>query len=443
MAETIISVHNLGKRYRIGAQQPLAYRTLREHLSVKAMAPFRAARHLLGRNGSSNGNGNGHRSIHDNHVRANGGSDTIWALKDVSFDVSRGEVVGLIGRNGAGKSTLLKILSRITEPTEGYVDVTGRLASLLEVGTGFHAELTGRENIFLNGSILGMRRAEIQSKFDEIVAFAEVEKFIDTPVKFYSSGMYVRLAFAVAAHLDPDILLVDEVLAVGDAAFRKKCLGKMDDVAKHGRTVLFVSHDMTSIAMLCRRAILLNKGQIVNEGPSQKVIAEYLAEKNSNEPSVSWELEHAPGDDVARLLKIDVTDDAGSAKNSFGLSEPIKISMDFAVLRRNVRLNPVLVITNQLGAQVFSTSNYEEAQWGTRHYDTGRFTTTCAVPGHLLNEGTYSVDAMLVHEADMVRARAEHAVCFNVFDDGVSRGDYIGQWIGIVRPRCEWQTKQC
>ena len=441
MSDSIISVHELGKRYRIGAQQPFAYRTLRDHLSGKAMAPFRAARHLFGRNGS--GNGNGHGSRNGNAARANGGSNTIWALKDVSFDISRGEVVGLIGRNGAGKSTLLKILSRITEPTEGYVDVTGRLASLLEVGTGFHAELTGRENIFLNGSILGMRRAEIQSKFDEIVAFAEVEKFIDTPVKFYSSGMYVRLAFAVAAHLDPDILLVDEVLAVGDAAFRKKCLGKMDDVAKHGRTVLFVSHDMTSITMLCRRAILLNKGQVVNEGPSQKVIAEYLAEKNSEEPFVEWELNTAPGDDVVRLLKVDVADDSDSAKNSFGLSEPIKISMGFAVLRPNLRLNPVLVVTNHLGAQVFSTSNYEEAQWGTRSYDTGRFTTTCAVPAHLLNEGTYSVDAMLVHEADMVRARAEHAVCFSVFDDGVSRGDYIGQWIGIVRPRCEWQTKQC
>jgi lipopolysaccharide transport system ATP-binding protein len=228
MSDTVISVHNLSKRYRIGAQQPM-YRTLRDQLNDKALAPFRAARHLIKANG--NGSVNGHSRS------ANGRSDTIWALKDVSFDVERGEVVGIIGRNGAGKSTLLKILSRITEPTEGYADITGRIASLLEVGTGFHPELTGRENIFLNGSILGMRRAEIQSKFDEIVAFAEVEKFIDTAVKYYSSGMYTRLAFSVAAHLDPEILVVDEVLSVGDAGFQKKCLGKMNDVAKEGRTV--------------------------------------------------------------------------------------------------------------------------------------------------------------------------------------------------------------
>src|SRR5262245_13496792 len=226
-SESIISVHGLSKRYRIGAQQP-SYRTLRDQLNDKALAPFRAARHLLRSNANGNGNGNGRGSL--NGSATNGRSNMIWALKDVSFDVKRGEVVGIIGRNGAGKSTLLKILSRITEPTEGYADITGRIASLLEDGTGFHSELTGRENIFLNGSILGMRRGEIQSKFDEIVAFAEVEKFIDTPVKFYSSGMYLRLAFAVAAHLDPEILLVDEVLAVGDAAFQKKCLGKISDV---------------------------------------------------------------------------------------------------------------------------------------------------------------------------------------------------------------------
>ena len=273
MSDIAIKVEGLSKRYRIGAQQP-QYRMLRESVQEKALAPFRAARHLLKRNG----NGNGHRP----------NRDTIYALKNVSFEVKRGEVLGVIGRNGAGKSTLLKILSRITEPTEGYADITGRLASLLEVGTGFHPELTGRENTFLNGSILGMRRAEIQTKFDEIVAFAEVEKFIDTPVKYYSSGMYVRLAFAVAAHLEPEILLVDEVLAVGDAAFQRKCLGKIDDVAKHGRTVLFVSHNMGAIQRLCPKSALFEGGRLASFGPSETLVADYLSRAIVRTVSDEW-----------------------------------------------------------------------------------------------------------------------------------------------------------
>ena len=259
MTDFAIKVEALGKRYRIGAQQ-LAYRNLREKINETALAPFRAARHLFSRNGNGNS-------------RAK--SQTFWALKDVSFEVKPGEVVGIIGRNGAGKSTLLKILSRITEPTEGYADIHGRIASLLEVGTGFHPELTGRENTYLNGSILGMKRAEINRKFDEIVAFAEIDKFIDTPVKHYSSGMYVRLAFAVAAHLDPEILLVDEVLAVGDARFQKKCLGKMGDVAREGRTILFVSHNMVAIQNLCPRSLLLDEGLVVAAGNTSEVLADY------------------------------------------------------------------------------------------------------------------------------------------------------------------------
>ncbi len=266
MSEIAIKVEGLGKRYRIGANQQ-AYRTLREKLNESALAPFRAAKSILSRNG----NGSSPSALLPSR-------ETFWALKDVSFEVKRGEVVGIIGRNGAGKSTLLKILSRITEPTEGHADITGRIASLLEVGTGFHPELTGRENIYLNGSILGMKRVEINRKFDEMMAFAEVEKFIDTPVKHYSSGMYVRLAFAVAAHLDPEILLVDEVLAVGDAAFQKKCLGKMGDVAKEGRTVLFVSHNMQAVAALCVKCVLLSEGRIKSLGSSHSVIQGYLGE---------------------------------------------------------------------------------------------------------------------------------------------------------------------
>src|SRR5882724_10321411 len=266
MSDVAIKIEGLGKRYRIGAQQQ-AYRTLREKLNETALAPFRAAKHSL------TGNGNGTSQS----ANRNSKSEAFWALKNVSFEVTHGEVVGIIGRNGAGKSTLLKILSRITEPTEGYADINGRIASLLEVGTGFHPELTGRENVFLNGSILGMKRVEINRKFDEIVAFAEIDKFIDTPVKHYSSGMYVRLAFAVAAHLDPEILFVDEVLAVGDAEFQKKCLGKMHDVSQAGRTVIFISHSMESISRLCPRAIWLNEGKLIVDGPADDVIAQYSA----------------------------------------------------------------------------------------------------------------------------------------------------------------------
>jgi lipopolysaccharide transport system ATP-binding protein len=430
MSDIAIKVESLSKRYRIGAnQRAFPYKTLKEKISSTVATPFRAAKHLLSQNG--HGNGNSSRA------------EMIWALKDVSFEIKRGEVVGIIGRNGAGKSTLLKILSRITEPTEGYADIYGRVGSLLEVGTGFQPELTGRENIFLNGSILGMKHAEIKKKFDEIVAFAEVEKFIDTPVKHYSSGMYVRLAFAVAAYLDPEILLVDEVLAVGDAAFRKKCLGKMDDVARQGRTVLFVSHDMTNITTLCRQAILLGAGRVLRTGSAPAVIADYLAEQSTDRACAEWTLDQAPGDELVKLTKVEVSGNDRGSIGSFNLSEPINLSMEFVVLKDSACLNPVFVVKNHLGASIFSTSNYEEAQWSNCVYPAGRFVSHCRVPPHILNEGKYAVDAKLVHEMRAVRAQSEAAVSFSVFDDGISRGDYVGEWVGIVRPRCEWQTSRC
>jgi lipopolysaccharide transport system ATP-binding protein len=252
MSDIAIRAEGLSKLYRLGKRE--RYRTLRDTLTDTLTAPFRRGR--------SPESSNGH-----------GGS--FWALKDLSFEVKHGEVVGLIGRNGAGKSTLLKVLSRITEPTEGEISIRGRIASLLEVGTGFHPELSGRDNVYLNGAILGMKKSEIQRKFDEIVAFAEVDKFIDTPVKHYSSGMYVRLAFAVAAHLEPEILVIDEVLAVGDAAFQEKCLGKMDDVARHGRTVIFVSHNMGAVSRLCPRGMLLDSGRLVSTGDISDIIDGY------------------------------------------------------------------------------------------------------------------------------------------------------------------------
>lgn len=269
MSDIAIRVENLSKRYRIGGPQA-SYKTLRESLVGAVTGSLHRLRH--------------------NTQYVTRDTDTIWALKDISFEVKRGEVVGIIGRNGAGKSTLLKILSRITEPTEGYAEIYGRVGSLLEVGTGFHPELTGRENIYLNGAILGMKKAEIDRRFDEIVAFAEIEKFIDTPVKHYSSGMGLRLGFAVAAHLEPEILVVDEVLAVGDAQFQKKCLGKMSEVAGEGRTVLFVSHNMAAVNQLCTEAMMLKDGQVWRSGPVQGVIDGYLQE---NQSQVSYERELA------------------------------------------------------------------------------------------------------------------------------------------------------
>jgi lipopolysaccharide transport system ATP-binding protein len=331
MSDVAIKVEGLGKRYRIGANQE-AYRTLREKLNNTALAPFRAAKHLFTRNGAAqsakgkeqSGN-NGSSPLALSPLRSRASRDnTFWALKDISFEVKRGEVVGIIGRNGAGKSTLLKILSRITEPTEGYADIHGRIASLLEVGTGFHPELTGRENIYLNGSILGMKRAEINRKFDEIVAFAEIDKFIDTPVKHYSSGMYVRLAFAVAAHLDPEILLVDEVLAVGDAAFQKKCVGKMSDVAKEGRTVLFVSHNMQVISKLCEECLLLSNGAVKIKGPTHQVVREYLLESNTQSCAVidlTSENIKRSGTGSSRFIEARLMDSNGRITPTFQVGE--------------------------------------------------------------------------------------------------------------------------
>ena len=290
----IIRVENLGKRYRIG-QREAPYATLRESLVQAAVSPINRLRRALNRNGNGSADSERH----------------IWALKDVSFEVKPGEVVGIIGRNGAGKSTLLKILSRVTEPTEGKVDLYGRVGSLLEVGTGFHPELTGRENIYLNGAILGMRRSEIARKFDEIVAFAEVEKFIDTPVKHFSSGMYMRLAFAVAAHLEPEILVVDEVLAVGDAQFQKRCLGKIGDVAKGGRTVVFVSHQLGMIETLCKNAICLVQGRVHKFGPVGDIVRDYLTNSSHIYSDLHILKLYRNGNGKVRLTDFWIEDDLG------------------------------------------------------------------------------------------------------------------------------------
>jgi len=317
---TVIRAENLSKKYRLSHQTSGSYSTLRETVSRTASD---AVKRIFGRTGAD---GVSKRT-----------SEEFWALKDVSFDIRQGERVGIIGRNGAGKTTLLKILSRITEPTEGRVSLKGRVASLLEVGTGFHPELTGRENIFLNGAVLGMGRDEIRRRFDEIVSFAEIDKFLDTPVKRYSSGMYVRLAFAVAAHLEPEILLVDEVLAVGDALFQKKCLGKMDSVSREGRTVLFVSHNMGAVRNLCSRNIYLSDGSIKIDGLTDKVIQEYLTE-SVQEASSTIELPDLEVDGHGRGVRLSFRDPAGNGKTSFLIGERWNIILEFEMRQqtRNV-----------------------------------------------------------------------------------------------------------
>lgn len=342
MSETVIRIEGLSKQYQIGERQK-SYKTLRESLTRMAAAPFRVVRSRLKNSGKNSLNG----------------KSTIWALKDVSFEVKRGDVVGIIGRNGAGKSTLLKTLSRITDPTEGYIDITGRVGSLLEVGTGFHPELSGRENIFLNGAILGMRRAEIQRKFDEMVAFAEVEKFIDTPVKHYSSGMYLRLAFAVAAHLEPEILLVDEVLAVGDLKFQKKCLGKMDEVAKEGRTVLFVSHNMGTIRSLCNQGVVLQEGELYHCGDVTRTIEAYyrslgmLPGTEKEAKGVDWShsyfgpilLNGARGNTVPQSQPLEVSTtlrvDEGVAGFSLFCILAFMDGVEIAIVRQDISVNRI------------------------------------------------------------------------------------------------------
>jgi lipopolysaccharide transport system ATP-binding protein len=372
---------------------------------------------------------------HNNRV-----GETLWALNDINFSVKRGEAIGVIGRNGAGKSTLLKILSRVTAPTSGVIKAKGRIASLLEVGTGFHSELTGRENIFLNGAIMGMNRSEVRRKFDEIVDFSGVEKFIDTPVKRYSSGMYVRLAFAVAAHLEPEILVVDEVLAVGDADFQKKCLGKMGEVASGGRTVLFVSHNMQAIVALCNRVLWLNQGTVMMTGDTADVSEKYVSFGSEDLAEVRWEFHNAPGTEDVRLKSLRISDDHDTTSNNFNLSDPVKIEMEFWVTKPGMRLNPSFQIFNQLGVIVFATTNFHDPEWNERIYEPGLYRSFCTIPGHLLNEGRHTISAIVARNNTEAHIR-EEVISFTIHDDGISRSGYTGGWIGVVRPLLPWKVQ--
>jgi lipopolysaccharide transport system ATP-binding protein len=368
--------------------------------------------------------------------------DIIWALKDVSLEVEKGEVVGIIGRNGAGKTTLLKILSKITSPSFGRAEVRGKISSLLEVGTGFHPELTGRENIYLNGTILGMRKTEVDQKFDEIVEFSGVEKFIDTPVKRYSVGMKIRLGFSVAAYLDPELLVIDEVLAVGDFDFQKKCLAKMEAVGKYGRTVLFVSHNMQAITRLCSRAILLQEGKIVDDGPADKVVAAYLTSGSVNRSERFWEDPNTcPGGEVARLRGVNVKNEKGQVAESFDIRKPIGIEMVYEVLKPGSLLLPHHNLYNEDGVHIFTTIDCDP-EWRRRRRLPGRYVSTAWIPGNFLSEGIISVQSVIFTLEPQVKQFNERdIVSFQVVDsmDGDSaRGDWHRSMKGAVRPLLKW-----
>jgi lipopolysaccharide transport system ATP-binding protein len=420
MGDIAIQVNNLGKEYRIGVRQE-AYRTLRDALSGALAAPFRRAGRLL--RGESGG--------------AADLEQRFWALKELSFDVHRGEVVGIIGRNGAGKSTLLKILSRITEPTTGSARIYGRVGSLLEVGTGFHSELTGRDNIYLNGAILGMRHAEIDRKFDEIVSFAEVEQFIDTPVKHYSSGMYLRLAFAVAAHLEPEILIVDEVLAVGDAAFQKKCLGKMGEVAHEGRTVLFVSHDMQAINTLCDRAILLHSGALAKDGLTREVVASYLESTNRRHTTSAPERQRAGADEISlldvKILQGDQQVGVVNCRESFD----IVIEYEIRKVARNMRF--FILLRNEKNETIFGTSDYDEPAAAAVERKLGTFTSTVTIPGNIFKVGTIHGTIGADIERDRIIFMDENAFQIDIIEDGNDIVSGRHQRIGLIAPLLSWR----
>lgn len=411
--QPIIRAQGLGKQYRIGTREA-AYSTLRETLVAAARSSLRPFRG----NGSSAG-------------------QTIWALRDISFDVNPGEVVGIIGRNGAGKSTLLKILSRITEPTTGKVELYGRVGSLLEVGTGFHPELTGRENIFLNGSILGMRRSEIEAKFDEIVAFAEIEKFMETPVKRYSSGMYVRLAFAVAAHLEPEILVVDEVLAVGDFTFQQKCLSKMQDVSSTGRTVLFVSHNMGAINRLCQRAILLDQGQITAIGPTSEVVQTYTVTGTQGRAEY---LQPSEPNKAMNLRRGAIMAEDKTIRGEIGYHEKFSVHIEYEVNRPIAGGNIGVGVFAGDGTCIFASGDFDAHPELLQMREAGYYHAEIEMPAQWLAKGTYVVHIYLSSAAGAVVYDRREALVFTIVDTGTPGSQYGVKRLGVLQPILEWNT---
>jgi lipopolysaccharide transport system ATP-binding protein len=429
---TVIKVENISKQYRLGdvGTGALAHDVNKWWHKIR-------------------GKENPYLKIGETNDRATKGeSDYVWALKDINFEVKQGEVLGIIGRNGAGKSTLLKILSKTTTPTTGKIKIKGRIASLLEVGTGFHPELSGRDNIFLNGAILGMTKREIKSKFDEIVDFAGVERYIDTPVKRYSSGMYVRLAFGVAAHLEPEILIVDEVLAVGDAEFQKKAMGKMKDVSeKGGRTVLFVSHNITAIKQLCNNCVILKNGNLVDYSNTISAISKYMSVDSLIRLKKSWSLDDAPGNEIVKLLDIVIHDQKGNIPEdgNFIITESIAITIKYKVLKEGYSFIHGANIYNDEDVNIF---NSHDVTSDIRHdkRSVGFYEATMFIPENLMSEGNFAISiALFIPSPFELHAYAEKVLTFSIYDNmkgNSARGHYTQAFPGIVRPLLKWEAKK-
>lgn len=419
MKDPAIKVKNIAKKYSIAKGREY-HDTLRDQIMYSMKSIFRW---------------NG---------RSKQGENTFWALKDISFEIGRGEIVGIVGHNGAGKSTLLKILSRITEPTQGVAEIFGRVGSLLEVGTGFHSELTGRENIYLSGAIIGMKKREIRRHFDAIVDFSEVERFLDIPVKRYSSGMYVRLAFAVAAHLEPEILLVDEVLSVGDASFQKKCIGRMGKAAQTGRTVIFISHNMTAINSLCDRVIWLKNGKIVEDGPSTQVVKNYLmesVENNSLSEEVWNDISKAPGNDMVRLHRLRIRRQDKHPSDPLTMQTPFIVEVEYWNLAHDAHLHVTLHLYTAEGLIAFTTGSLLDPVWRNRPMPTGLFKSVCYFPGDLLNSGQHRFIVLFVRNMNSVIYKHESRVTCDILDLQEREFSYFGREPGIVQPILKWSTE--
>lgn len=430
-----ISVKNVGKRYRIGLKDKV-HDTFGGYLMDYVKSPLKNYRY--------------YRSLYkfdNDEGQDSEREDVLWALKDVSFDVKKGELLGIIGTNGAGKSTLLKILSRITSPSCGQVEIRGRISSLLEVGTGFHQELTGRENVFLNGTILGMRKREIEQRFDDIVEFSGVERFLDTPVKRYSSGMRVRLAFAVAAYLEPEILIIDEVLAVGDAAFQKKCISKMEDIGSTGRTVLFVSHSMPTITRLCNRVILLNSGGVAADGNPHEIVSTYLRGQRENTAEKEWlDAQQAPQGEVARLRAIRIRADNGAITDAVDISRSIGIEIEYEILQPGYVVMPTFSLWNGDGICLL-TSMDQNSSWRNQARPAGRYVSTGVIPANLLSEGMHTINSALwtMEPTRKIEYSVKDVVAFQVIDScsgDTARGDWVSDLAGVIRPFLEWSTEK-
>ncbi len=427
MSDFAIKSEGLSKCYRIGLKAKEGV-PLIEKVVGAFKQPFKNWAHL--------------RSLNNFKKEDLNSEDIFWAVNDLNFSIQRGEAVGVIGKNGAGKSTLLKLLAGITSPTNGRISIQGEIASLLEVGTGFHPELSGRDNVYINGAILGMSRKEIKRKFEEIVDFSGIEKFIETPVKRYSSGMKVRLAFAVAAHLEPDILLIDEVLAVGDASFQQKCMGKMQELIGHKRTVLFVSHNSAAVTRICDRVIYLQDGRLKMDGPSEKVMGNYLSEGRESPNIKEWTEEEAPGSDAVKLLHVSINREKVSQFDVASVEEELFLQLKYQVLKPNTSLRCGASFFTQ-GVCAFSALEPQEVE----KEASGEYVTTLRIPSNLLAEGSYSIIISIVsHKGVKVRHVVEmDAISFNMYDPQTgdsAKGDYMTQLAGVVMPKLNWESSR-